>query len=365
MGRLAPELGERSAEGYQSRGSISCHLEREKERGKEEGCVPSETSYPGQPFTEKPVALRWTGPGRAASGAHPRQGAYAQRFPTSARPAPPVVRSAVEPSPARLSGALGSCRVLGGLQEWLPPPHPPVARERGRAGASGERTETRRPLGRWVGSKLLHSRRRQDRYEAGRQPTKCSAQLAPPDTGRERARNLSWAWVPMRLAPTLNPVPPRLQQSINQSPIPASASQSDQQPGLPWGGKWALPPEAKGGGLGEDGVPWATARAEASRRRGPSQEGGAESAAPPTPAGAWDRGPRREADRRQMAHAGGGGRLAWAPGCPRRGLPLLGGGEEHSPRLARPGSLGGRRLRIKPSQEPGGKKREDKRSAVG
>lgn len=92
-------------------------------------------------------------------------------------------------------------------------------------------------------------------------------------------------------------------------------------------------------------MPRAKARAEAARRLGRSQEGGAESAAPPTPAGAWDRGPRREADRRQMAHAGGGGRLASAPGCPRRGLPLLGGGGGKQPPARPPWLPGGLKTR--------------------
>lgn len=42
-----------------------------------------------------------------------------------------------------------------------------------------------------------------------------------------------------------------------------------------------------------------------------------------------------------MAHAGGGGRLAAAPGCPRRGLPLLGGGGGEQPPARPPGLSGG------------------------
>lgn len=73
---------------------------------------------------------------------------------------------------------------------------------------------------------------------------------------------------------------------------------------------------------------------EGARKEGPKQQ-------LPTPAGAWDRGPRREAGRRQMAHARGGGRLAAAPGCPRRGLPLLGGGGGEQPPARPPGLSGG------------------------
>lgn len=83
-------------------------------------------------------------------------------------------------------------------------------------------------------------------------------------------------------------------------------------------------------------MPRATARAEAARRLGKSQEGGPEAAAPTPPApGIAARG---EADRRQMAHAGEGDwpRLRGAPAA---GLPLLGEGGERPP--ARPPGLSG------------------------
>lgn len=86
----------------------------------------------------------------------------------------------------------------------------------------------------------------------------------------------------------------------------------------------------------------AKGQSEGRGREAPGKEPGRRGriSSSPTPAGAWDRGPRREADRRQMAHAGGGGRLASAPGCPRRGLLLLGGGGGEQP-PARPPRLSG------------------------
>ena len=52
-----------------------------------------------------------------------------------------------------------------------------------------------------------------------------------------------------------------------------------------------------------------------------------------------------------MAHAGGGGRLAAAPGCPRRGLPLLAGGGGEQPPARPPGLSGG--LETADSAQPG------------
>lgn len=78
---------------------------------------------------------------------------------------------------------------------------------------------------------------------------------------------------------------------------------------------------AKGQGRGRE------APGKAPRRRGRIRRS-------PTPAGAWDRGPWREADRRQMAHAGGGGdwpRLGVPP--PRAAFPRCGGGRGLAPNL--------------------------------
>lgn len=57
-----------------------------------------------------------------------------------------------------------------------------------------------------------------------------------------------------------------------------------------------------------------------------------------------------------MAHAGGGGRLASAPGCPRRGLPLLGGGGGEQP-PARPPRLSGGLETADPAQPGAGRER--------
>lgn len=100
-------------------------------------------------------------------------------------------------------------------------------------------------------------------------------------------------------------------------------------------------------------MPRATARAEAARRLGKEPGRRARSSSSPPPPAPWDRGPRREADRRQMAHAGeaiGRG----SEGAPAAGCCLsLGGGGEQPPKARHSGSLGGWRLRIVPSREPG------------
>lgn len=116
------------------------------------------------------------------------------------------------------------------------------------------------------------------------------------------------------------------------------------------GRTWEPPPAAPGWrGWAERG---AEGRGEGRGRRAPGKEPGRRGriSSSPTPGGAWDRGPRREADRRQMAHAGGGrGRLAWLRGALAMGCLSLEEGAENSPPRTRAGSPGGWRPPIPPS----------------
>lgn len=90
----------------------------------------------------------------------------------------------------------------------------------------------------------------------------------------------------------LFPPPPQLVPlSAHHPRRPAGTESRRPQPGM---SSVRQRRDAKGQGRGRE------APGKAPRRRGRTRRS-------PTPAGAWDRGPWREADRRQMAHAGGGG----------------------------------------------------------
>lgn len=149
LGRLVPERGEprgcgRGAGGYPSRGSISRHWERA-------GCVPVETSYPGQPFTAKPAARRE--PRRGGRAAAPAS----SRAPESRRPRPRPRPT----DPAPLSGrrAPTGAELAAGVDAALNP-----CGEGARARGGGEDTLA---LGGRVGV-TRETRRRAEHLDTGR-----------------------------------------------------------------------------------------------------------------------------------------------------------------------------------------------------
>lgn len=268
----------RGAGGYQSRGSISCHLERG-------GLCPLGDELPRATFHGTARCPRRAALGPAGQRRPPRAGRLRPAAPRPAR------------SPPWLAARARRWLTAGGMLPRTPRP-----------GGAGEGPE----VGGGAPAPVLKAVSQEESVTG---ETRRRARHL--DIGRKRARNPGGIRTRAARSPTLDPGPethplpklrchPRGRRPPQISRRRASKLWAPRNSGM-------AGVRLTGGAKGQS-----EGRGREAAGKQPARSGRICSS--PTRAGAWDRGPRREADRRQMAHAGGGGdwpRLQGAPaaGC--------------------------------------------------